>query len=62
MIAVRPDSSSDSPEGWAEGVLEDYIERPEYGFTDSASDDPSGTKFLRITDIQDGQVDWVTVP
>lgn len=64
MIAVRPDSSEATtlPEGWEEGVLEDYIERPEYGFTDSASDDSSGTKFLRITDIQDGQVDWGTVP
>ncbi|GAA3449714.1 restriction endonuclease subunit S [Dactylosporangium matsuzakiense] len=50
------------PAGWATGVLSDYIVRPEYGYTDSASDDPSGTKFLRITDIQDGQVDWSTVP
>ena len=50
------------PAGWTAGVLGDYIERPEYGYTDSASDDASGTKFLRITDIQGGQVDWVTVP
>lgn len=64
MIAVQSDIAEDAtlPEGWEEGALEDYIERPEYGFTDSASDDPSGTKFLRITDIQDGQVDWNTVP
>jgi type I restriction enzyme, S subunit len=64
MIAVAPDivDNATLPEGWEEGALKDYIERPEYGFTDSASDDPSGTKFLRITDIQDGQVDWDTVP
>lgn len=64
MLAVQPDISEEAalPEGWKAGVLEDYIERPEYGFTDSASDDPSGTKFLRITDIQDGQVNWGTVP
>lgn len=64
MIAGRPDFAEDTtlPKGWEAGVLEDYIERPEYGFTDSASDDPLGTKFLRITDIQDGQVDWNTVP
>jgi type I restriction enzyme, S subunit len=50
------------PVGWTTGVLSDYIERPQYGYTDSATDDPSGTKFLRITDIQDGQVNWHTVP
>ena len=50
------------PSGWEEGALEEYIERPEYGFTDSSNNDPLGTKFLRITDIQDGQVDWSTVP
>lgn len=49
-------------DGWSSGVLSDYIERPQYGHTDSASDDASGTKFLRITDIQDGQVNWPTVP
>jgi type I restriction enzyme S subunit len=50
------------PLDWTTGTLSDYIERPDYGYTDSASDDASGTKFLRITDIQDGQVDWTTVP
>lgn len=50
------------PVGWTTGVLGDYIERPDYGYTDSASDDANGTKFLRITDIQDGYVDWPKVP
>lgn len=50
------------PPGWSRGPLSNYIQRPDYGFTDSASDDASGTKFLRITDIQDGQVDWQSVP
>lgn len=52
----------DIQDGWSSGVLSDYIERPQYGYTDSASDDASGTKFLRITDIQDGHVNWPTVP
>ncbi|MEU8024215.1 restriction endonuclease subunit S [Micromonospora haikouensis] len=60
-IDQRVDAES-LPIGWTSGTLGDYIERPEYGYTDSASDDASGTKFLRITDIQDGEVDWLTVP
>ena len=33
-----------------------------YGYTDSASSEPVGPRFLRITDIQDDQVDWESVP
>src|SRR5579859_6123661 len=33
-----------------------------YGHTESASDKPVGPRFLRITDIQNGQVDWDNVP
>lgn len=33
-----------------------------YGLTASASREPIGPKFLRITDIQDGGVDWGDVP
>lgn len=50
------------PSDWTAGLLSDYIERPEYGYTASATNDPTGTKFLRITDIQDGRVNWLTVP
>lgn len=34
----------------------------DYGVTASASHDVAGKKFLRITDIQDGSVDWASVP
>jgi type I restriction enzyme S subunit len=34
----------------------------QYGHTASATDDLTGPRFLRITDIQDGQVDWNAVP
>jgi len=37
-------------------------ENIQYGYTESAKDDPVGPKFLRITDIQDGRVNWDTVP
>jgi type I restriction enzyme S subunit len=33
-----------------------------YGYTDSASSEPVGPRFLRITDIQDDGVDWGSVP
>lgn len=34
----------------------------DYGVTASANPEPVGPKFLRITDIQDGDVDWGAVP
>ena len=33
-----------------------------YGYTESASSDQIGPRFLRITDIQDDSVDWESVP
>ena len=33
-----------------------------YGYTESASSEPIGPRFLRITDIQNDQVDWDVVP
>src|SRR6266481_1608404 len=33
-----------------------------YGYTESASSEPVGPRFLRITDIQNDQVDWNSVP
>jgi type I restriction enzyme S subunit len=42
--------------------LGDLAESIDYGVTASASDQPVGPKFLRITDIQDGRVDWRGVP
>lgn len=33
-----------------------------YGYTESASSEAIGPKFLRITDIQEGNVDWTAVP
>ena len=42
--------------------LKEIAESVSYGVTASACDEPVGPKFLRITDIQDGQVDWNEVP
>lgn len=50
------------PEGWRIERLGDYCYKPDYGYTESATNEPIGPKFLRITDIQDGGVDWNAVP
>ena len=47
---------------WIRGVLADACQAIDYGLTASASSDPSGPKFLRITDIVSGHIDWSSVP
>jgi type I restriction enzyme, S subunit len=42
--------------------LSELAARVDYGMTASASQDPSGPRFLRITDIVPEQLDWSTVP
>ena len=48
--------------GWRRIPLGDLAESVDYGVTASASQRPIGPKFLRITDIQDGAVNWDSVP
>lgn len=47
---------------WPIKSLDELAERIDYGHTASADRDAVGPKFLRITDIQNGHVDWNTVP
>lgn len=42
--------------------ISDLAEKPQYGFTASAATEPVGPRFVRITDLQDGRIDWETVP
>jgi type I restriction enzyme S subunit len=49
-------------ERWVTRKVKDICEKPQYGYTESARHQAVGPKFLRITDIQDGKVDWETVP
>ncbi len=46
---------------WSEKKLSS-LSKIEYGYTASAKPDNGGIKFLRITDIQNGRVDWKKVP
>ena len=50
------------PESWEVVRLGNYCYKPDYGYTESASNSPVGPKFLRITDIQNEDVNWETVP
>ena len=48
--------------GWQTKIVGDFCESPQYGYTESATQEPVGPRFLRITDIQDGRVNWESVP
>lgn len=49
------------PGSWDVVELGTVCEKPQYGFTDSASQ-KGNTRFLRITDITENGVNWNTVP
>jgi len=50
------------PKGWPTGILRDACDSMDYGYTASATLEPIGPKFLRITDIAPPEIDWNTVP
>ena len=50
------------PKGWTITIVGQIAKSIQYGHTASATDDPSGPRFLRITDIQNHRVDWDAVP
>lgn len=47
---------------WSLVSLGSIAEKIDYGLTASANFDIDGPKFLRITDLQDGSVEWNSVP
>lgn len=50
------------PLGWTVEPLKNRASTIQYGFTQSAKDEPIGPHFLRITDIRGGCIDWGKVP
>jgi type I restriction enzyme S subunit len=50
------------PPGWTLAQLGTLCQTIQYGYTARASTSAVGPKMLRITDIQDGKVDWGSVP
>lgn len=51
-----------SKDTWESVLLQDVAERVHYGYTASAKHDIRDTRLLRITDIQNGRVDWDNLP
>lgn len=56
------DDSSSLPTGWTWATVDQLAVAIQYGYTSSARERRDGPRFLRITDIQEGKVDWEAVP
>ena len=61
-IASTAPRASDLPDGWNWVTVDKIAQRIHYGYTESATEDATGPKFLRITDIQNNSVNWDSVP
>jgi type I restriction enzyme S subunit len=55
-------SSDLQPDDWPLITLGDAADSVRYGLTATAADEPAGPRFIRITDILGGYVDWANVP
>jgi len=62
LSEIFPSLDRDMPLGWSLKTVKELSSKPQYGYTQSATDQEVGPKFLRITDIQNGMVDWDKVP
>jgi len=47
---------------WEETTLGEISKSIQYGYTESAPDNSTDPKFLRITDIQEDFINWDAVP
>ena len=56
------ETNIDLPSNWVWASLDELMDRLQYGFTAKAKQNSAGPKFLRITDINEGVIDWDTVP
>lgn len=56
------EGNGELPNGWESCTLKEIVRSITYGHTASATEERVGPRFLRITDIQNGRVDWESVP
>ena len=52
----------DLPKGWVETNIDSIAKIIHYGYTATSTKEDTGTKYLRITDIQNNHVNWNDVP
>jgi len=57
-----PKPGTELPKGWQWVRLGEVCSKPQYGLTQAASQESVGPKFVRITDITSGQINWDIVP
>jgi len=50
------------PQGWADTTIGSIAKIIHYGYTATSTKEDTGTKYLRITDIQNNHVNWNDVP
>jgi type I restriction enzyme S subunit len=50
------------PNGWVVSTFAELFDRLQYGLTAKADSASFGTRFLRITDLEGGSIDWQSVP
>jgi type I restriction enzyme S subunit len=63
QVVLKETEIGEMPKEWVVVKLGSVINKPQYGYTETASKQPIGPQFLRITDIQEnGKVEWGTVP
>lgn len=56
------ETTAQSASRWLHCTVAEACSAINYGLTAAATNQPSGLRFLRITDIVAGQIDWSTVP
>ncbi len=62
QVALQDTPIGPIPAHWRVVRLGEVAHKPQYGYTASATPEPVGPKFLRITDIQNDRVHWASVP
>lgn len=62
IMQAAVDSAFSKRDAWESETVEALCGKPQYGYTASASHEPVGPRFVRITDIQESKVVWESVP
>lgn len=62
VLVPKEEIPYEVPGNWYWTRLKFIIDKINYGYTESATMEEVGPKFLRITDIKENGVDWNTVP